>query len=105
MIRRLAAAAAGVALSVPLTVATAGSAWTAEPTKGACVQAGLGTLKSLGGVSAFANGYDYSPLSGPSGPIFAPLTPGTELKLGPVVKLHTSSPSAFQWCRDLVATP
>ena len=103
MNRRLAAGTAslaGIALSFPLMVVTAGGAAAETSTKGGCVQEGLGTLRTLGGVQAFANGYDYSGLADPdNGPIYTTLTPGTELKLGKVVKLHTASPATFAWCR------
>jgi len=102
MNRRLAAGAAGLALSLPLLVVAAGSASAAPSQKGACVQAGLGTLKTLDLLQTAAQkGIDYSTLdSGPGGAgyINTDLPAGSNLSLGQVVKLHTSSPELFDWC-------
>ena len=38
----------------------------------------------------------YDPVSGP---IFASLPAGSYLSLGQVVKLHTTNPELFAWCR------
>jgi hypothetical protein len=67
---------------------------------GACVQAGLGTLKSLGLLEAAAQQQiDYSTLADPvNGPIFASLPAGSFLSLGQVVRLHASNPELFAWC-------
>jgi hypothetical protein len=67
----------------------------------ACVQAGLGTLKSLGLLQAAAQRQiDYSTLANPTtGPIFTTLPEGSYLSLGQVVKLHTTNPELFAWCR------
>jgi hypothetical protein len=91
----LALAATGTSLAVT------GSAQAAPSAKGACVQAGIGTLKSLGLLQAAARQQiDYSTLADvESGPIFADLPEGSYLSLGQVVKLHTSSPELFAWCR------
>lgn len=68
---------------------------------GQCVQAGLGTLKSLGLLQAAAQKQvDYSTLAdADDGPIFADLPEGSNLSLGQVVRLHTSNPELFAWCR------
>jgi len=101
MNRRLAAGTAGLALALPLLVAGATSASAAPSTNGACVQAGLGTLKDLGLLqTAAAKGIDYSTLADPiNGPIYADLPAGSNLSLGQVVKLHTTNPELFAWCR------
>lgn len=72
----------------------------ATKSTGACVQAGIGTLKDLGlPQTAAQKGIDYSTLADETdGPIFAPLPEGSFLSLGQVVKLHTSSPDLFAWC-------
>lgn len=66
----------------------------------ACVQAGLGTFKSLGLFQAAAQKQiDYSTLANPTtGPIFTTLPDGSYLSLGQVVKLHTTNPELFAWC-------
>jgi hypothetical protein len=89
-----AALAASIGLAAPAQASTA-------KTGGACVQAGLGTLKSLGLLQAAAQKQvDYSDLAdAEEGPIFADLPDGSNLSLGQVVKLHTQSPSLFAWCR------
>ena len=91
MNRRLAAGAAGLALSLPLLVVAAGTASAAPSANGACVQAGIGTLKDLGALQAAAQkSIDYS--------AYVAVPEGTYLSLGQVVKLHTSSPELFDWC-------
>jgi hypothetical protein len=82
------------------TLGIAGTADAAPNANGACVQAGLGTLKSLGLLQAAAQQQiDYSTLADPeNGPIFAALPEGTYLSLGQVVKLHTTNPELFAWC-------
>jgi hypothetical protein len=67
----------------------------------ACVQAGLSTLKSLGLLQAAASKQlDYSTLANPTtGPIYTTLPEGSYLSLGQVVKLHTTNPELFAWCR------
>ena len=91
---------AGLALSVPLVVGLAAPAGAAPSTKGACVQAGIGTLKDLGLLQAAAQrSVDYSTLADPvNGPIFTSLPAGSYLSLGQVVKLHTTNPDLFAWC-------
>lgn len=67
----------------------------------ACVQAGIGTLVSLGLIDEAAQGkIDYSTLANPTtGPIFATLPPGSYIPLKDVVSLHRTSPELFAWCR------
>ena len=99
MKRKLAAAAA--TLILPLTAVAAAPASAAPSEGAACVQAGIGTLKSLGLLQAAAQKkIDYSTLADPvAGPIFADLPEGSFLSLGQVVKLHTTNPELFAWCR------
>jgi hypothetical protein len=77
-----------------------GVAAAAPSENGACVQAGIGTLKDLGLLQAAAQKQiDYSTLADPvEGPIFAELPEGSFLSLGQVVKLHTTNPELFVWC-------
>lgn len=70
---------------------------------GACVKAGLSTLKSLGLLSAAAQGaVDYdavdSDMNMGEGPINADLPAGSFLPLSTVIKLHQTSPELFDWC-------
>ena len=99
MFKKIALATAAAALTVGLAAAPA----TAAPANdgAACVQAGIGTLKDLGLLQAAAQKQiDYSALADPTaGPIFADLPEGTYLSLGQVVKLHTTNPELFAWCR------
>ena len=91
-------AAAGIAT---LSLVVAAPAQAAPANAGAaCVQAGLGTLKSLGVLQLAAQQkIDYSTLADPAkGPIFLSLPTGTYLSLGQVVKLHTTHPEYFAWC-------
>jgi hypothetical protein len=90
------------ALAATLAVAAPASAAESPRNEGAaCVQAGLSTLKSLGLLQAAAQKQiDYSTLANPTtGPIFTALPEGSYLSLGQVVKLHTSNPQLFAWCR------
>lgn len=99
MKKTLAAIAMTATLGAGIGVsATAASA--APNERGACVQAGLGTLKDLGLLQAAASKQvDYSALADEeNGPIFADLPEGSFLSLGQVVKLHTTSPELFAWC-------
>ena len=91
---------AGVAAAT-LGLGAAGTASAAPSAKGACVQQGIGTLKSLGLLQAAAQKkIDYSTLAdAENGPIFADLPEGSFLSLGQVVKLHTTNPELFAWCR------
>jgi NO-binding membrane sensor protein with MHYT domain len=99
MLKKIAIATAAAALTVGLAAAPA----TAAPKNAgaACVQAGIGTLKSLGLLEAAAQKQiDYSTLAdATAGPIFADLPQGSFLSLGQVVKLHTTNPELFAWCR------
>lgn len=91
-----------VALAATLAAAAPASAADAPRNQGAaCVQAGLSTLKSLGLLQAAAQQQvDYSTLANPTmGPIFTTLPEGSYLSLGQVVKLHTTNPELFAWCR------
>ena len=91
-----------VALAATLAAAAPASAADAPRNEGAaCVQAGLSTLKSLGLLQAAAQKQiDYSTLANPTtGPIFTTLPEGSYLSLGRVVKLHTTNPELFAWCR------
>ena len=89
-----------VTLGLGLGALATGTASAAPGPNGACVQAGLGTLKSLGLLQAAAQRQiDYSTLADPTdGPIFAELPAGSYLSLGQVVKLHTTNPELFAWC-------
>jgi hypothetical protein len=62
---------------------------------------GIGTLIEAGLiVPAAQQQIDYSTLADPvNGPIFASLPEGSFLSLGEVVKLHTTNPELFAWCR------
>jgi hypothetical protein len=106
-------AAAGATAAVMLVAAAFGfpgpgsgsDAEAAPNVRGACVQAGIGTLKELGLLrDAAQRKIDYSTLADPvNGPIFADLPEGSFLSLGQVVKLHVTSPELFAWCRPLLA--
>ncbi len=105
MIRKLAVGAAAASISV---FALAGTADAKPPTgstgngNGYCVQAGLGTLKSLGLLQAAAQKQvDYAPFGsqeGGAGLIRIEFDGPAFLSLGQVVSLHTSSPELFAWC-------
>lgn len=92
-------AAIAMAMSA-LAAAPAAEARAPQAASGSCVQAGIGTLKSLDLLQAAAQQQiDYSTLADPvEGPIFADLPEGSFLSLGQVVKLHTSNPELFAWC-------
>jgi hypothetical protein len=92
----VAAAATSVILAAPASAAEA-----PRNDGAACVQAGISTLKSLGLLQAAAQQkIDYSTLADPvNGPIYAALPAGSYLSLGQVVKLHTTNPELFAWCR------
>jgi hypothetical protein len=101
-VRKLGAGIVALALGATLAVAAPASAAEAPRNQGAaCVQAGLGTLKSLGLLQAAASRQlDYSTLANPTtGPIYSRLPKGSYLSLGQVVKLHTTNPELFAWCR------
>jgi hypothetical protein len=95
------ASVAAVALAATITAATPASAADTPRNEGAaCIQAGLGTLKSLGLLQAAAQQQiDYSTLAdSANGPILADLPSGSYLSLGQVVKLHKTNPELFAWC-------
>lgn len=101
MYRKLTGAALTAIAAFTITAATAAPASAAPANEGAaCVQAGIGTLKSLGLLQAAAQRtIDYSTLADPvDGPIYAALPAGSYLSLGQVVKLHTTNPELFAWC-------
>jgi hypothetical protein len=91
---------AGVAAAT-VGLGAAGTASAAPKNAGAaCVQDGIGFLKANGLLQAAAQKQiDYSTL-GPdgSGLIRVQLPEGSNLPLGQVVKLHTTSPEIFTWC-------
>jgi hypothetical protein len=100
--RKLRAGMVALALGATLAVAAPASAADAPANQGAaCLQAGLSTLKSLGLLQAAARKQlDYSTLANPTtGPIYTTLPQGSYLSLGQVVKLHTTNPELFAWCR------
>ena len=100
--RKLRAGVVALALGATLAAAAPASAAPAPANQGAaCVQAGLSTLKSLGLLQAAARKQlDYSTLANPAtGPIYTTLPEGSYLSLGQVVKLHTTNPELFAWCR------
>ena len=102
--RKLVTGAGVVAVAVAATLASATPASAADTPRNegaACVQAGLGTLKSLGLLQAAASKQlDYSTLANPTtGPIYTTLPEGSYLSFGQVVKLHTTNPELFAWCR------
>ena len=85
---------AGVAAATMGFGAT-GTASAAPSAKGACVQAGIGTLKSLELLQVAAQNkgnptIDYSAL--------VAVPEGSFLSLGQVVKAHTTNPELFPWC-------
>jgi hypothetical protein len=100
--RKLRAGIVALALGATLAVAAPAVAAQAPRNEGAaCVQAGLSTLKSLGLLQAAAHKQlDYSTLADPTtGPVYTTLPEGSYLSLGQVVKLHTTNPELFAWCR------
>ena len=102
------------AVAAALTIGVAAPAANAAPSTantpgGACVQAGLATLKSLGLLQAAAqqkvnyalidvNGPGIPSLGLPGGLITIDLGDEAFLSLGKVVSLHTQSPQYFSWC-------
>jgi hypothetical protein len=99
--RKLVTGAGVVAVAVAATLASATPASATPSNDGAaCVQAGLGTLKSLGLLQAAAQQkIDYSTLADPAtGPIRTTLPEGSYISLGQVVKLHKTNPGLFAWC-------
>ncbi|MEU8006031.1 hypothetical protein AB0B66_33130 [Catellatospora sp. NPDC049111] len=61
----------------------------------------MGTLMKLGLLrDAARRRIGYSTLADPfNGPIFADLPKGSYLSLGTVVKLRSTNPELFAWCR------
>ena len=101
--RKLVTGAGVVAVTVVATLAATTPASAADTPRNqgaACVQAGLGTLKSLGLLQAAAQQrIDYSTLANSAaGPIYTDLPSGSYLSLGEVVKLHKTNPELFAWC-------
>ena len=93
---------AALALSALAPVAGAGERASSKE-GGACVKAGLATLKSLGAVNLAAQGMvDYddfdSDLGMNEGLINADLPDGSNFSLDYVIKLHQTSPALFDWC-------
>ncbi len=99
MLKKIAIVTAAVAVSAGLAATPAAAAPANDGA--ACVQAGIGTLKEMGMLQAAAKKQiDYSTLADPvNGPIFTNLPEGSYLSLGQVVKLHTTTPELFAWCR------
>jgi len=103
MIKKLAIGAGALALTAGVAVAAPASAAPASE-GGACVQAGIGLLKSLPGsavgapeertafLAAAKQKIDYNDLL----PTVVP--DGSFLSLGAVVSLHATNPSIFPWC-------
>ena len=101
--RKLVTGAGLVAVAVAATLASAAPASAADTPRNqgaACVQSGLGTLKSAGLLQEAAQQQvDYSTLANSAnGPIYADLPAGSYLSLGQVVKLHKTNPELFAWC-------
>jgi hypothetical protein len=93
MLKKIAIATAAAALTAGLAAAPA----TAAPKNAgaACAQAGIAFLKSKGLFElAVKKQIDYSTVD----EIRADLPVGSNLSLGQVVSLHTSSPEIFPWC-------
>ncbi len=95
-----------IALTAGVAAATvgfgaAGTASAAPKGGGACVQAGLETLRTLDLFQdATKKKIDYSTLADEeNGPIFANLPEGSNFSLGQVVSLHATNPTLFAWCR------
>ena len=115
MRHRIAAIAAGAALSAGALAATPVIAQaapspahalehrdTATAKRGLrCVAAGVRTLAELGILDdAARREVDYSAFADPvNGPIFTTLPAGSYLSLGKVIKLHLTNPELFAWCR------
>ena len=99
MLKKIAIVTAAAAVSIGVA---AGPAAAAPANAGAaCVQKGIGTLRAMGALQAAAQKkVDYSMLADPeTGPIFTSLPEGSYLSLGQVVRLHTTNPELFAWCR------
>jgi NO-binding membrane sensor protein with MHYT domain len=107
MIKKIAVLAT-VALSAmaftAVAVAQPGNSKAQDAIAGAkCVQAGVGTLVSLGLMPQAAQGkLDYSPLgTNGAGLIRLPLATPTYIPLKDVIALHRSNPELFAWCDNV----
>jgi hypothetical protein len=103
LMKRIVAAVALMLVAAGFGVTASADAAPPKPGQGgACVQAGIGTLKSLGLFQdAVKQKIDYSTLADPTvGPIYADLPQGSFFSLGQVVSLHAASPDLFDWCRS-----
>lgn len=93
---------AASALAITATAAAGGGNSNDAREAAACVQAGIGTLVSLGLIDEAARGsLDYAPLGsqpGGAGLINIPLTSPAYIPLKDVVALHRSNPELFDWC-------
>lgn len=97
-------AVAASALAITTTALAGGGNSQSAREAAACVQAGIGTLVSLGLIDEAAQGkLNYYPLgtnaTGPlAGSINLPLTNPTYIPLKDVVSLHRTNPEYFDWC-------
>ena len=97
-------AVAASALAVTSTAVAGGGNSQNAREAAACVQAGIGTLVTLGLIDEAAQGkLNYFPLgtnaSGPlAGSINLPLANPTYIPLKDVVSLHRTNPEYFDWC-------
>jgi hypothetical protein len=97
-------AIAASALAVTSTALAGGGSSQNAREAAACVQAGIGTLVSLGLIDEAARGQiDYDALDSDSAPftsgaINANLPPGSFIPLKDVVSLHRTNPELFDWC-------
>ena len=99
----LLAAVAASALAVTSTAIAGGGNSQSARDAAACVQAGIGTLVSLGLIDEAAQGkLNYYPLgsqAGGAGLINVAFTANpTYIPLKDVVSLHRSNPELFDWC-------
>ena len=91
MKRKLGLAIAAGTAAATLGLGAVGTASAAPNAKGACVQAGIGTLKGAGLFQQAAKKQvDYGSL--------VPGLPGPGTPLGQVIKAHTTNPELFPWC-------
>ena len=93
-------AVAASALAITSTAVAGGGNSESAKSAASCVQAGIGTLVSLGLIDEAARGeIDYSTLADPTnGPIFTSLPGGSYIPLKDVVSLHRTNPELFAWC-------
>jgi hypothetical protein len=97
MKKRFLAAVGGAALGLTLLTAPADARPANPGAGGACVQQGIGLLKSSGLLVAAAQNkanptIDYSAL-------VPGLPEGSFLSLGQVVSAHATNPALFPWCQ------